>query len=430
MSNSIFYNKYLIFLLFLFSPMIINIGGEVSPTLLFIAVTFPFWVKNIDVKNDSILRNYTSLFLSIVIVQALWFPFAKTDDFTQIKGLLVTISGLMHFLFYYVIFRRNKSLIKWAILGTFISNFLFIDVLAVRADNEYGMWKFHTYPHIVTGCVLFYLWFCDKKWILKISPLILVLIGLLGLFTGARSAGLVPLMAGLFTFVVKIREKVITPKQIVKYASVSVVSLYIAYALVYVPNVLNGNIEGGNTLQLKRTENPYNPINLLMVGRTDAIIPFIAFFDRPFTGWGYMTSDPNKKYHRMLTKMSNLNERNRIMYMRSSTNIPGHSVIGFYSCSYGIIVFIALLLILYKTWKFVILSVSIRDKYLLYRIFGLLSVTWNFFFSPMAHFKWMETSTIAIIVVLSINAITDKQKNKLIYNESKNSCVNSDFRKS
>ena len=430
MEHTVFRNKYLISLLFLFSPMVINIGGEVSPTLLFIAVTSPFWIKKINIETDSILRAFVILFITIIIVQIVWFPFAKTDDLTQIKGLLITVSGLMHFLFYYFVFRRNLSLIKWAVLGTFISDFIFVNVLADIAGDEYGMWKFHTYPHIVTGCVLFYLWFCGKKRVLKISPLILILIGLLGLFTGARSAGLVPLMAGLFTFVVKIREKVITPKQIVKYASVSVFSLYIAYALVYVPNVLNGNIEGGNTLQLKRTENPYNPINLLMVGRTDAIIPFIAFFDKPLTGWGYMTSDPNKKYHRMLTKMSNFNERNRLMDMRSSSNIPGHSIIGFYACSYGIIVFIALLLILYKTWKFVILSVSIRDKYLLYRIFGLLSVTWNFFFSPMAHFKWMETSTIAIIVVLSINAISENYKNILVYDESKNSCVNSDFRKS
>lgn len=428
MEHTVFRNKYLIFLLFLFSPMVINIGGEVSPTLLFIAVTSPFWIKKINIETDSILRTFVILFITIIIVQIVWFPFAKTDDLTQIKGLLITVSGLMHFLFYYFVFRRNLSLIKWAVLGTFISDFIFVNVLADIAGDEYGMWKFHTYPHIVTGCVLFYLWFCDKKWILKISPLILVLIGMLGLFTGSRSAGLVPLIAGLFTFIIKIRKKAINPIQIVKYASVSVVSLYIAYALVYVPNVLNGNIEGGNTLQLKRTENPYNPINLLMVGRTDAIIPFIAFFDKPLTGWGYMTSDPNKKYHRMLTKMSNYSERNRTMYLRTSQDIPGHSIIGYYACSYGIIVFVALVLILYKTWKYVILSIVVRDKYLLYRLYGLLLITWNFLFSPMSHFKWLDTSTIAILVVLSLNVITEYKKNKLIYDEGKNFSDNSNFR--
>ena len=117
MQDAFFGNKYLIFLLFLLSPMVISIGGEVSPTLLFIAVTSPFWIKYIDIKTDSILRNFIWLFTLIILVQIVWFPFAKTDDFTQIKGLLITVSGLMHFLFYYFVFRRDVSLIKWAILG-------------------------------------------------------------------------------------------------------------------------------------------------------------------------------------------------------------------------------------------------------------------------------------------------------------------------
>lgn len=427
MEYTVFSNKYLIFILFLLSPMVISIGGEVSPTLLFIAVTSPFWIKNIDIKKDSILRNFIWLFTIILLVQIVWFPFAKTDDFTQIKGLLITISGLMHFLFYYFIFRRDMSLIKWAILGTFIANFIFIDVLAVRAGDEYGMWKFHTYPHIVTGCVLFYIWFCEKKWILKLSPLLLILIGLLGLFTGSRSAGLIPLISGLFAMVILSRKNRVYPKQIIKYAIISVVTLYAAYAFFYVPNVLNGKIEGGNTLQLKRTENPYNPINLLMIGRTDAIIPFIAFADKPLTGWGYMTKDPDNKYHRMLSKIGNREERNRIMSFREEKYIPGHSVIGYYACSYGIVVFVALLIMLFKTWKYVVFSMVMQDKYLLYRLYGIISITWHFLFSPMSHFKWLETSTIAIVLVISLTAIKDYNK-LIVYNESKNISNNSNIR--
>ena len=101
MQDTFFRNKYLIFLLFLLSPMVISIGGEVSPTLLFIAATSPIWIMNIDIKNSSIQRYYVKLFLVIIIVQIIWFPFAKTEDFIQFKGLLITISGLMHFLFFY-----------------------------------------------------------------------------------------------------------------------------------------------------------------------------------------------------------------------------------------------------------------------------------------------------------------------------------------
>ena len=390
--------------------MVISIGGEVSPSLLFIAFTSPLWIRYIDINNDSILRKFIWLFTIIILVQIVWMPFAKTDGFTQIKGLLVTISGLMHFLFYYFVFSRDKTLIKWAFLGSFISGFIFVSSLAVRAGDEYGLWKFHTYPHIVQGCVLTYLWFNSKKRTLYLFSLLLVLVGFLGLFTGSRSAGLIPLISGLFSLIIISRKNIISPKQIIKYITISLVVLYAAYALIYVPNVLNGKIEGGNTLQLKRVENPYNPLNLLMIGRTDAVIPFIAFMDKPLTGWGYMTDDPNKKYYKMLRKISKRDDRNRTMYMRSLKFIPGHSVLGYYACSYGIFVFIALSLMLFKSWKYVLWSVVVCDEYLLYRLYGVVSLTWHFIFSPMPHFKWLESSTMAIVVVMSFAAIKEYDK--------------------
>ena len=55
----------------------------------------------------------------------------------KVLTILIDIQYFLY-LFYYFIFRRDVSLIKWAILGTFIANFIFIDVLAVRAGDEYG----------------------------------------------------------------------------------------------------------------------------------------------------------------------------------------------------------------------------------------------------------------------------------------------------
>lgn len=419
MQDTFFRNKYLIFLLFLLSPMVISIGGEVSPTLLFIAATSPIWIMNIDIKNSSIQRYYVKLFLVIIIVQIIWFPFAKTEDFIQFKGLLITISGLMHFLFFYFVFRYNLSLIKWAILGTFLANFIFVNALAERAGNEYGLWKFHIFPHIVSGCLLIYIWFADKKLIVKLAPILLSLVGVLGIVTGARSAGMAPFIAGMFTLVIQFNKHKIFVKQIVRYIMVVIAVLYGVYAFLYVPNVLNGNIQGGNTMQLKVANNPYNPIHLLMVGRSDAVIPFMAFFDKPLTGWGYMTKDPNRKYQQIQKKIANREERNIIKDLKEK-NIPAHSVWGYYSCSYGIIVFVALSLMLFKTWKYVLISLICRDEYLLYRLWGIISVTWNFLFSPMSHFKWSLPSTIAIVLVLSTTAITKYVKDNSRTNECNN----------
>ncbi len=398
MNISFFYNKYLIFLLAFFSPMIISIGGEISPSFLFILGTAPLWYKYLNVKKDRLLQKFIKPFLIILIVQALWIPFAHTDLFIQIKGILITLSGLFHFAYYYLVYKHNPQVIKWGILGTFLSSFIFTNILAEIAGGEFGLWKFQIFPRIILGILSLYIWFCHKKWILHIAPFVLIGVGALGLATGARSAGLIPFMTGIIIFVLQL-NKTIKTNQIKKYLITGGIIFYGAYVFIYVPGVINGSITGGNTHQLKNIDNPYNPLNLIMMGRTDSVIPFIAFLDKPFTGWGFFTKDPQGKYHRIENKLIN-NERKSDSSSYAQANIPGHSVLGYYACSYGIIVLISLLVLIGKTWKFLYYSLLIHDKYLLYRVYCTISITWNFLFSPIAHFKWLP-STMALIVVFS-----------------------------
>ena len=398
---TIFYNKYLILLLSFFNPMIINIGGEVSPSFLFIFFTIPFWIRQLNFFNDKLLKSFVKLFAVIILVQLIWIPFAHTGFFTQFKGIMVTVSGLVHFLFYYLVIRKNPDVVKWFALGAFLSSFVFVNILAEIAGGEFGFWKFQVMPRIVSMAILIYLWFLDSAKMQKIAPLLLIFVGLLGIVTGARSAGLIPFIAGVLVMFLQIKRN-IRLKKVGRIFIATVCLLYLSYAFFYVPNVLNGNIVGGNSAQLKKAENPYNPLNLLILGRTDAIIPFIAFGDKPLTGWGYFTKDPNLKYHRMLVKMSSPNEIEQFTTeFDKNYYIPGHSVWGYYSCSYGIIVFISFFLLLRKIWKFSYLSLLLRSKYTLYIIYLTFSVTWNVIFSPMAHFKTLPTN-FAIILVLSV----------------------------
>lgn len=382
--------------------MIINIGGEVSPSFLCIFATFFFWQKYLDFKKDKILKKFLCLFGIILVIQIIWIPFAETDVFTQIKGISVTISGLLFFMYYYMVYRCNPNVVKWAVLGTFLSSFVFINVLAEVAGGEFGLWKFQIMPRIVTFAILIYLWTINNKHIRKSAPFLLIFVGGLGLVTGARSCGLVPFMAGAIGLLVQ-RER-INVRNLKKYAIAGGVTLYTAYALLYVPNVLNGNITGGNTEQLKEVKNAYNPIALLLMGRTDSVVPFMAFLDNPFTGWGYFAIDPNFKYHLLKNKLKTGDSEDGYEQKAGFTyQIPGHSVWGYYSCSYGIIVFIALFMMLRNTWGFVYRSLVCRDKYLLYRIYALLGLTWNFLFSPMAHFKTLPSS-MAVVIALSFFA--------------------------
>lgn len=408
-SKTIFFNKYIIFLLAFFSKMIINVGGEISPTFIIILLSTPIWYKNIS--SNKLIQPFIRIFYIILTIQILWIAFAQTTLIIQIKAVLITLSGLLFFLFYYYIFINRPTLLKWHLLGIFTSSFFFINVLAEVEGSDFGFWKFQLYPRIVSLIILICICFSHKKSIYYSSPIILILLGTLGLTTGARSAGLSPFIAGIILLFV-LYKKNLSIRKINKSIITTILMMYLTYALLYVPNVLNGTITSGNSEQLKQIENPYNPLNLLMMGRTDAIVPFIAFLDKPLTGWGYFTPDPNLKYRHLMSTLTNdvktISEN--IFYLKDLP-IPGHSVVGYYACSYGIIVFILLCIFIIRFSKFLLASLIFKDELVIYRVYIYIYILWNLLFSPISHFKTLP-GEIAILIALSVYSI---YKKKYIY---------------
>lgn len=406
-SKSFFLNKYLVLLLAIFSRMIINIGGEISPSLVFIGLTLPIWYQYI--RFDKNVSYFTKMFVLIIAVQLCWMPFAYTDIMTQIKGVSITISGLLFFLFYYFIFINKPNLLKWHLLGLFISSFLFINVLAEMAGGEFGMWKFQIYPRIILFVVLVCIW-NSSKIISHLTPFIFISIGMLGLATGARSSGLTPFIAGVIIFFVKYKKNISLSKLKANFIIMAFI-IYFSYAFIYVPNVLNGNISSGNSEQLKQVENPYNPLNLLMMGRTDSVIPFLAFLEKPITGWGYYTPDPDLKYHYLMSKLTDdvKTVNDGLLLSIKDIPIPGHSVIGYYACSYGIVVLLLFCAILYRFSKIFMYSLFSKDYFLPYRAYIYINIIWNLFFSPPAHLKTLPCS-IGILVALSLISIFKRKE--------------------
>ncbi len=401
MGWSFLYNKYLIFLLSVFSHMMVSIGGEMSVSFLFIALTIPFWFRAVYLERDRTLSKTTKLMLLLIIVQCIWAAFhSYTDDFTQLKGIMVTVYGLIQFIFYYVAASKDSDIIKWYVLGNFIASFFFIDMIALRdaeVVEEYSLWKFLIYPRIIMGMLCLYLFFLKNKIVNKYIEIAFIAVGLLGLATGSRSAGLTPLTAGAIMLLVK-RSKHLDWKKIRNRLAIGALLLYALYAGVYVPNVLDGSIRGGNSEQLRNTKDPYNPLYLLMVGRSDAVTPFIAFFDKPILGWGYNTKDPDNKYHQINTS---LQQREFKTERVEHNTIPGHSILGYYACSYGILAFIIFILLMRIVMKRYIEFLRHPDEITLYASYLLIGLLWSLLFNPMPAFKLTWTVNLAFFLALS-----------------------------
>ena len=246
-----------------------------------------------------------------------------------------------------MVYLHNRELVKWAVLGTFLSSFVFIDILVEMEGTEFGLWKFQIMPQLVSFASLIYLWGSNNRKIVRLAPILFILVGGLGVATGARSTGLAPFLAGLLTIVLQ-TSKHIKVNQIKNYLLAILLIGYGFFALVYVPNVLNGRISAGNSEQLKNLDNPYNPLNLLILGRGTSIVPFIAFIDRPITGWGYLASDPKGHYTMLARNLMDSEEMSASSSIIRGT-IPRHSGWGDLACSYGIVGFLFVFLILRRS---------------------------------------------------------------------------------
>ena len=410
MKGRIFYNKYLIMVLAFFSHAIINIGGEVSPSFLFMSATIPFWFRLVPFKDKNV-ATVTKLFAILLLLQIIWIPFAKTEFILQLKAVLITVSGLIYFWYYYVVYLHNKNVVKWALIASFAASFVFDNVLAEVAGGEYGLWKFEIYPRITAVVVMIYIWFIDNPKVFRRAPILLILVSLLGFATGCRSNALYHFIPGVISFFIYRYNKGLNLKRIKVLLLRGCLFLYLMYAAIYVPNVLNGNITEGNSKQLLKSENPYNPINLLMVGRADAITPFVAFLDNPITGWGWATPDPNYKYHWLNAKYQSTEMKD--VSLLTNNAIPGHSIWGAFSCGYGIVAFLVfLILVKYVTTK-VFRSLVYKDKYLMYRLYVYTIFMWTILFAPPGFFKTLPAS-IALLLIFADTAKDEINTKKVV----------------
>lgn len=154
----------------------------------------------------------------------------------------------------------------------------------------------------ITNVLMLLTLFIKKQYWHKTIALTMTYLGALFIVMGARSGGLTLfIVGGIYIYVSN--NKIRIPQLKKRLLTIFTCTLLL-YECVYVPMVMTGNIKAGNTEQLLKSSNPYNPIEILKMGRTDSLIPFYAFMDSPLVGWGYWATDVGHKYAKMLFNMS------------------------------------------------------------------------------------------------------------------------------
>ncbi|MBN7816352.1 hypothetical protein [Algoriphagus pacificus] len=374
-------DKFIIFFLEVCFGINFNFIGTISLSEIFLISTFFIYFK----RNDFLLYPelkilawfYTGLFFSQILSELV----VGNSFSNSLKGLAVTIVSFFHFYFLFKFFIKNRYLVLFALLGMLFRSLIFGtqfqgDLSDVVSGEGATYLKFYIAP-IVGNIILMLSLFLGK---LKVSVLTII-IGFIFVVLGARSYGSIIALTGLISFYFIFKPLI--NKKIIFFTAIFLIFISYGFYFLYVSQVLNGNIESGNSWQIKSLENPYNPLNLIYMGRTETIVGFYAFYDSFFFGHGAWAEDTSGKYHYLMEYFKNSN--------RVPTEfdvIPSHSVLVGSGMQNGIFSFLFMFLILYYFTKRGILSISKFDKFYIIIIFFILQLIWNGIFSPSSHFRY------------------------------------------
>lgn len=319
-----------------------------------------------------------------------------------LRGLAVTVMSFCHLTFLVTLFMKDRGLVAWLLIGGLIAGVLFPSSMEGTAEAALSGDNASYLKFVIAWRITNVLLIISIFWRVRVMPFVMMFVALVFIVAGARSAGLALFFTGLVSwFFLSRRQIKMSKAKIRQYIIAFCVIGYGAY-VVYVNNVLSGKITAGNSEQLLHAKDPYNPVNLLMQGRSEMFIGWIAFMDKPLFGHGAWAEDPGLKYHMLYDKVRGDTDGKPFDTASfSGVNvIPTHSVIIGYAMYNGIAAFVIIIAIIYFFLKRGLrLILYSKDRYLIVIAFYFLSICWNSLFSPHSYFRYGLPICFAFILV-------------------------------
>lgn len=381
------------------SRLKVNLGGQLYGGEALSLLLLPFINIRSLFKKYPILRKV--LLSYILMLSGLIFSdlYNNTGFFDFIRGWLNFVFSFISVIVLVDIFDKNNKNIIWFLFFYAISSFLFgvytnTEKLLQENSNYFKvMFEPFLTPLLILSTYYIYKYLGNK--FLLCSYLIITIIYFL---FDARSVGLSFFISFLFLsikiFKIKLRKE--------KLIFISIIGLLISYGsyALYVNNVLTGEIGGKNALQIKKAENPYNPMELLYYGRTEFFVAIEAISDNPILGYGSWAKDESNIYNKMSAKMAN----ERYIKTGSEKNIPAHSIIATVWLWGGVVSFIGICILLKLYIKVFFNFYKNCDpndlSYLVLIITLSLAVFWDFLFSPLPHLRLSFPQVFAFLIII------------------------------
>lgn len=391
-----------------------HIIGEISLSELFLLAYVPLFVlPKVNWKSAKELRLLTWAYLALFVFQVISEYMVGNVLSNALRGLAITVVSYLHFMFLAYLLVRQKSLILVLVLSQIMMKLIFGTDFEERSVEEImegeaaAYLKFYLAPLTILvflfASIIFYR---HRNFTLLFSVL-----GCLFILLGARSSGGMALAAGLITYILEHLAFIKSRKKLWLSFAIACALGY-GFYVYYVNQVLSGVITSGNSRQLFLCENPYNPLELLVAGRSEMWVGWQAFMDKFWFGHGAWAHDTTGKYVQMMYAMhGDLRGTPPDLH----TFIPSHSVLVGSGMMNGIFAFLAMAYIILFFVKRGVLSFMRCEKaYKLVLVYYVFDLLWRAFFSPQSHFRLSMPIAFAIIFVIHASISTGiKHKNTI-----------------
>lgn len=335
--------------------------------------------------DDKDIIHIVILYLFLVIIQIASETILSNSFENSAKSIAVTILSLLKFIFLWLIVSRKDGNIKWLLLFSCIATILFkkTDIDATYSQIVEGeaaaYLKFYLAPLIGEILILITLFYKSKA-----LHSLFIVSGITFIILGARSMGLIIFFTGIITLVINKQRKISKLSMIIWGVSLSF-GCYILY-VIYVDAVLSGAIISGNSShQFKQLNNPYNPIEALLMGRSENVASLAAISDSPWFGWGSWTNDVEYKYHILIARSKGA------VFDKSNVKhkiIPSHSVILGAGVNNGVFAMFFTFLIIFFFCQKGSISINKYNPYKYLVIYSILLLIWHGLFSPISHMRY------------------------------------------
>lgn len=363
------------------SSFTFEIIGKLMVSELLSLFSFSFFKFRINLSKNRLLKTILSAFIVLLFATLLSDLYNQVAIEILFKGVsLIIFSFFSTYFVFSSLLKSENNLFVFLLGSSFFSFFFYADGSSINLenlDNNSNYFKSHILPFLIPLVLIIaiFLHQIKKKYF---GFIFLFAFGLLSIFLDGRSTGLIFILSALlYTY----------KNEIIQLSKVKAglyflifVSLFYVFYLFYIDLIVNESIGGVNSkTQIQLVENPNNPLELLLIGRSEIVSLFFAILDKPIFGHGSWASDVEGKYQALASIITNSTLE------RESTNIPAHSILLGYWAYGGIFAFFAVAYIFYNLLRasLKIYLSKIEFKFLPYLIYLTIEMFWTFLFSPI-----------------------------------------------